>query len=396
MRMLERPVHPARRRVELGAADACRETVTALTRENERLRAELRAREQELRSSRARIVQAADAARRRLERDLHDGAQQRLVAFALDLRRLLARLEGTDVAPVVAQLGDELAAALAELRELARGIHPVVLTDRGLAPALQGLADRAPLPVLVDVEAIGRPRPHVEAAAYFVVAEALTNVARHAEAGEAHVEVRRRGEHLVVTVTDDGVGGLTRRGAQDCSGCATASPPSKAPWPSTARRGPGRDCRPSSPRRRPPPPRAPPASRVTGVKVMPGRAGRRRDLPPVDRLDPASGTGGCDEPPVRSDEHRIQRLGERHVHGVPAADGGSQLPCSREEGPVTETLARPGLEILDRLGGRCAVQAPMQVLATDDAEDLDATQRGRDPRGWATRPPRRGACRSRA
>jgi signal transduction histidine kinase len=213
MRTLERPVHPARRRVELGAADACRDTVTALTRENERLRAELRAREEELRSSRARIVQAADAARRRLERDLHDGAQQRLVAFALDLRRLLARVEGTDVAPVVAQLGDELAAALAELRELARGIHPVVLTDRGLAPALQGLADRAPLPVLVDVEAIGRPRPHVEAAAYFVVAEALTNVARHAEAGEAHVEVRRRGEHLVVTVTDDGVGGAdTARG----------------------------------------------------------------------------------------------------------------------------------------------------------------------------------------
>ena len=179
----------------------------ALALDNERLKAELRARVEDLRISRARIVEAADTARRRLERDLHDGAQQQLVSLALDLRLLRARLQGSDVAPMVDEISEKLNVALAELRELARGIHPAILSDRGLGPAVQGLADRVPLPVEVDVDLAERPAPQIEAAAYFVVAEALTNVARYAKAGEARVEVVREGDAVVVLVSDDGVGG---------------------------------------------------------------------------------------------------------------------------------------------------------------------------------------------
>ena len=183
------------------------EEAADLARENERLKAELRLLEADLRRERDRVADAADAARHRFERDLHDGAQQQLVALALDLRLLQARLAGTDAAPTVAALGDQLAAALADLRELARGLHPAILTERGLGPALQSLADRAPLPVLVAIETMDRPAGRVEATAYYVVAEALTNVARHARASHASVDVRRRGADLVVTVSDDGKGG---------------------------------------------------------------------------------------------------------------------------------------------------------------------------------------------
>jgi signal transduction histidine kinase len=179
----------------------------ALALDNERLKADLRARVEDLRISRARIVEAADAARRRLERDLHDGAQQQLVSLALDLRLLRAKLKGTDAVAMIEEISEKLAVALAELRELARGIHPAILSDRGLGPAVQGLADRVPLPVEVDVELDVRPAPPIEAAAYFVTAEALTNVARYAKAHEARVEIRRRGDDVVVTVSDDGIGG---------------------------------------------------------------------------------------------------------------------------------------------------------------------------------------------
>ena len=190
----------------------------ALALDNERLKADLRARVEDLRISRARIVEAADAARRRLERDLHDGAQQQLVSLALDLRLLRARLKGTDVVPMVEEISDKLAVALAELRELARGIHPAILTDRGLGPAVQGLADRVPLPVEVDVELDERPAPQIEAAAYFVTAEALTNVARYARAHEARVKIRRTGEGVVVVVSDDGVGGADIEGGTGLRG----------------------------------------------------------------------------------------------------------------------------------------------------------------------------------
>jgi signal transduction histidine kinase len=179
----------------------------ALALDNERLKADLRARVEELRVSRVRIVQAADAARRRLERDLHDGAQQQLVSLALDLRLLKARLRDTEAEPMVDALAEKLAVALGELRELARGIHPAILTDRGLGPAIEALASRVPVPVTAEVEVQERLSAPIEAAAYFVVAEALTNIVKYARATEARVEIRRDADLVSVSVADDGVGG---------------------------------------------------------------------------------------------------------------------------------------------------------------------------------------------
>jgi signal transduction histidine kinase len=182
----------------------------ALALENERLEAELRARLDELQSSRARLVEVSMFERRRLERDLHDGAQQRLVALSLQLGLARRSLDGGDGRAAVTMLDaarDELARALEELRELARGIHPAVLTDRGLEAALEALADRAPLPVSLDQMPAERLPAPVEAAAYFVVAEALTNVAKYAGASSAEVRIGRNGGYAVVEVRDDGVGG---------------------------------------------------------------------------------------------------------------------------------------------------------------------------------------------
>jgi signal transduction histidine kinase len=172
------------------------------------LDAELRARLEELRASRARLVEAGDAARRRLERDLHDGAQARLVGLALLLRTARTRA-GADpqLAALLDRASDELKTSLAELRELARGIHPAVLTDRGLEPALHALVSRAPVPVTVDADVDGRLPDSVESAAYFVVSEALANVAKYARATQATVAVRRENGHVTVEVSDDGVGG---------------------------------------------------------------------------------------------------------------------------------------------------------------------------------------------
>jgi signal transduction histidine kinase len=170
------------------------------------LDAELRESHEELRASRARIVAAADAERRRLERDLHDGAQARLVALAVLLRTARRRAEG-ELATMLDRALEELQTSLSELRELARGIHPAVLTDRGLEPAIQALASRAPVPVTVDAEADDRLPGPVESAAYFVVSEALTNVAKYARATQATVAVKRENGHVIVEVTDDGVGG---------------------------------------------------------------------------------------------------------------------------------------------------------------------------------------------
>src|SRR5205085_4290253 len=159
----------------------------ALTLENERLDAELRARVEELRASRARIVTAGYAERRRLERDLHDGAQQRLMALGINLRMARDQI-GSDAQGAAALIDaslEELNQATAELRELARGIHPAALTDRGLDAALGGLAGRSPVPVELDQTPHERLPAPVESAVYFVVAEALTNVARYANAQKA-------------------------------------------------------------------------------------------------------------------------------------------------------------------------------------------------------------------
>ena len=164
--------------------------------------------EEELRASRQRIVEAGDAERRRLERNLHDGAQQRLVAISISLRLAKARLR-TDpptAGPLLQAAAEELAHALEELRELARGIHPAVLTDRGLHPALVAVASRSPVPVALDVTEERMPGP-VEAAAYYVVSEALANVAKYAEASTVSVRVARLNGRALVEVADDGIGG---------------------------------------------------------------------------------------------------------------------------------------------------------------------------------------------
>ena len=174
-----------------------------------RLDAELSARMEELRASRTRIVEASDTERRRLERNLHDGAQARLVGLALLLGhvRRSAEARPDEVPELIDRAMAELKESLAELRDLARGIHPAVLTERGLDAALSALAARAPMPVTLDGAGDERLPEPVEAAAYFVVAEALTNVARYAQATEATVAVRHDNGSLTVDVTDDGVGG---------------------------------------------------------------------------------------------------------------------------------------------------------------------------------------------
>ncbi len=165
--------------------------------------------ERELRESRARLVYASDEARRQLERDLHDGAQQQLVSVAMTLEAA-SRSVAADPAAAGELIGEaaaDLRVAIAELRELARGIHPAVLTEGGLGPALRGLATRSALPATIDAVPEDRFPPAVEAAAYFVVAEGLTNAARHAGDARVSVVVDVRGGDLVVEVSDDGPGG---------------------------------------------------------------------------------------------------------------------------------------------------------------------------------------------
>jgi signal transduction histidine kinase len=186
-------------------------SAAGLALENERLLAELRAQLDEVRDSRARLVEASVTERRRLERNLHDGAQQRLVTLALHLRMAQETLHDDPQATgtILAGAGDELKQALDELRELARGLHPAVLTDRGLVPALQSLANRSPFPVAITgVPAIRLPEP-VEAALYYVVAESLTNAAKHAGATEGHVELSTTAEKVVVDIRDNGSGGAS-------------------------------------------------------------------------------------------------------------------------------------------------------------------------------------------
>ncbi len=185
-------------------------SAAALLLENRRLEAELRARLVELRASRSRLVEAADDERRRLERNLHDGAQARLVALALNFRLARMRVaDGSDTAILLDASIGELAESLKELRDLARGIHPAVLSEHGLEPAVRALAARAPIPVEVVGHADRRLPAAVETAAYFVVSEALTNVSKYARAAHATVRVERVDGQLLVEIADDGVGGAS-------------------------------------------------------------------------------------------------------------------------------------------------------------------------------------------
>ncbi len=172
-------------------------------------RAEFEERVSELQSSREAAVDSAEAERRRIERDLHDGAQQRLIAVAMDLgvARTQLQQDPDRAALLVAEAHEEVKAALKELRDLVRGIHPVILEDRGLDAALSAVVARSPVPVALTVDVVPRPSPAVESAAYFIVSEALANVARHAAATRASVEIARRRDQLTIVVSDDGVGG---------------------------------------------------------------------------------------------------------------------------------------------------------------------------------------------
>ncbi|GAA3118102.1 sensor histidine kinase [Streptosporangium carneum] len=180
------------------------------------------ARAAHLRASRARGVDAAEAERRRIERDLHDGAQQRLLSVAMDLGRAQAKMDTDPEAArhLLAQAHAGTKAAIAELRDLARGIHPAILTDRGLDAALSSLAARAPVQVSLSVEVSHRPPAAVESIAYFVVAESLTNMAKHSAATEASVRVSRRDQRVFVEVRDDGVGGAAPRAGGGLAGLA--------------------------------------------------------------------------------------------------------------------------------------------------------------------------------
>jgi signal transduction histidine kinase len=193
-----------------------------LALENARLHAQTRAQLQQVRESRRRIVSAADDERRRIERNLHDGAQNRLLALALELSAAQRRLGGEvdpDVERLLAGSVEELQSTVEELRTLARGLHPTLLTEYGLAAALEALTRKSPVPVELDVCADRLP-PRVEGTAYFVASEALSNVVKHAHARHASVIARHEGDRLVVEVSDDGEGGARANGGSGLQGIA--------------------------------------------------------------------------------------------------------------------------------------------------------------------------------
>ena len=193
-----------------------------LTLENERLKAELRARLAELQASRARLVEATDAERRRIERDLHDGTQQRLVSIAMSLGLLESKLPASpeQAGPIVHEARAALTATLAELRELTQGIHPTILVERGLPAALDELCHRSALPARLQLALEARLPEQVESAAYFFVSEALTNAAKHSHASEVRVAAACAGALLTVEVGDDGIGGAAARGGSGLRGLA--------------------------------------------------------------------------------------------------------------------------------------------------------------------------------
>jgi len=192
----------------------------ALALENERLQRELRARLAELRSCRARLVGAIERERRRIERDLHDATQGRLVSLAMSLGFLDAMLPDDPGAakPIAREARQAVAAALEELRELSQGIYPSVLVERGLEAALAELCDRSPLPATLEAFLPRALAPEVEVAAYFVVSEAVANAAKHSHAPEVRISARHRGRLLVVEVTDSGIGGASPGGGSGLRG----------------------------------------------------------------------------------------------------------------------------------------------------------------------------------
>jgi signal transduction histidine kinase len=213
-------IHDPALRNDPGLVEAAGEAAR-LALENARLQADVRSQLSKVQESRRRIVTAGDEQRRKIERDLHDGAQQRLVALALELR-LAHRALGKEIDPelerVLESAVGELQVAVDELRELARGVHPAVLTEEGLAVAIESLAARTPLPVKLVSAPEERLAPEIEAAAYFVVCEALANAVKHARASSVRITAERRNGKLVIEVADDGVGGASANGGSGLRG----------------------------------------------------------------------------------------------------------------------------------------------------------------------------------
>jgi signal transduction histidine kinase len=194
-----------------------------LALENERLHAEVRTQLEDVRASRARIVEAADAERRRIERNLHDGAQQRLVTLSLELalaREQAANGANDELRASLEEAATEVSQALTELRELGRGLHPSILTEAGLGPALEALAERAAIPTRVTSDLQQRLPRSLEAAAYFVVAEALTNASKHSRANRIDIELHIQDDRLTLQVDDDGVGGANATPGSGLAGLA--------------------------------------------------------------------------------------------------------------------------------------------------------------------------------
>ena len=212
--------HDASLREEPELLDAVA-AAAAIALENGRLHAELNARLEELQASRARVIEAGQAERKRLARNLHDGTQQRLVALSVELA-LLERKLGADAeaSTRIGQVKTEIAASLAELRDIAQGLHPSLLTLHGLPAALKSIAARAPVPVDLDVVVEGRLPEPVEVAAYYVVSESLANIGKHAHASKVIIEVAQSDVEIVVEVIDDGVGGADRERGSGLHGLA--------------------------------------------------------------------------------------------------------------------------------------------------------------------------------
>jgi signal transduction histidine kinase len=200
----------------VGAADAWA-TQELLGRSRTKV---LEQRVDQLTQTRAGVIDAADAERRRLERDLHDGTQQRLVSLAMMLGMARSHPADAPAQEVIEAAHEEAKAALAELRNLVRGMHPVVLEDRGLDAALSGIAARVPISVRLTVDVPRRPHPTIEAVAYFVISESLTNITKHAQASQAEVYVHRAGDRLHIIVSDDGVGGAEANRGTGLAGLA--------------------------------------------------------------------------------------------------------------------------------------------------------------------------------
>jgi signal transduction histidine kinase len=206
----------------LGVLLVVRLRARQLTDANARLQAEVETQLMEVRASRARIVEAGDLERRRVERDLHDGAQQRLISLSLELRLARSKLDEAgdhEVRQSLDRAAEEAQAALVELRDLALGIHPLILTESGLGEAVESLAARTPIDVSVDVSP-GRYPSAVEGAAYFVISEALANVTKYASATKAVVRVRGLADRIAIEVEDDGIGGADPRSGSGLRGLA--------------------------------------------------------------------------------------------------------------------------------------------------------------------------------